>query len=245
MARPIAPEEPPATTAGAGAASTAGAPVADKGAIWDWPLRLWHWAFALCIAFSLYSGLDGDIDLAQWHQRSGLALLGLLVFRFAWAIWGGIYARWHHYWTTPKELWLHFRGRAPATVAHTSPGTALALLFAATVTAQVGSGLFTTDDILTEGPLFALASEEFARAAGWLHHRLHWVILFGVSAHLAANAVYAFGMRDITPLAMFTGRKPKSAQLPSTPHFWLRAALTLLLAAGAVAAVLYAGRLFA
>ena len=246
----MAHEERQADVAGASAPRVSGAPSAEaaeaaeegKGAIWDWPLRLWHWAFAACVVFCLCSGLYGDIDLAPWHMRSGLALVGLLVFRLAWAVWGGLYARWRHYWTTPRALWLHFRGRAPATLAHTAPGTALALLFAATVTAQVASGLFTTDDILHEGPLFALASDGLARSAAWLHRRLHWVILGGVSAHLAANAVYAFAMRDSTPLAMFTGRKPKSARLPSTPHFWLRAGLTVLLAAGVVAVVVCADR---
>ena len=253
------PEKPPAnertrsttgrvTAPPSGANAHAGevAQAAAKGVIWDWPLRLWHWAFAACIGFSLYSGLDGDIGLSQWHQRSGLALLGLLVFRFGWAAWGGRYARFHHYrvspWTMPKALLDHFRGRAPATLAHTTPGTALAVLLALATTAQVGSGLFATDDIFNEGPLVALVSDEFARSASWVHRRLHWLILGAVSAHLAANAVYAIGLRDKTPLAMFTGRKPKAASLPSTPHFWVRAALTALAAAGAVLAAVYAER---
>ena len=37
---------------------------------------------------------------------------------------------------------------------------------------------------------------------------------------------------------MFTGRKP--LPLPSTPHFWLRAALTLGLAIGVLTMVNYA-----
>ncbi len=45
--------------------------------IWDWPLRLWHWALAGFIVFSLYSGLVCDIGLLEWRQRSGLVLLGL------------------------------------------------------------------------------------------------------------------------------------------------------------------------
>ena len=238
------PATPPPSSADAGAAAAAQG--AAKGMIWDWPLRLWHWAFAACIGFSLFSGLYGDIDLLQWHQRSGLALLGLLVFRFGWAAWGGRYARFRHYRvsprTTTKALLEHFRGRAPATLSHTTPGVGLAIVFALATTAQVGTGLFTTDEIFNEGPLLVFVSDEFARAASWGHRRLHWLILGGVSAHLAANAVYAFGMRDRTPLAMFTGRKPKSALLPSTPHFWVRAGLTALAAVGVVLVAIYAER---
>ena len=207
--------------------------------IWDWPLRLWHWAFAGFIAFSLYSGLDGDIGLLEWHQRSGLVLLGLVVFRIGWAVWGGRYARFGHYWTTPSAFVDHFRGRGSRS-AHTSPGIALAVVLLAAVMAQVGSGLFATDDIFNEGPLNRYVSSEFARDATWIHHRAFWLILGAAAVHLVAHAVYAFVLRDSTALAMFTGRK--DVELPSTPHFWLRAALTSAVAVGAVLAVNYAGR---
>ena len=182
--------------------------------IWDWPLRLWHWAFAAFIAFSLYSGLAGDIALLEWHLRSGLVLLGLVVFRVGWAAWGGRYARLGHYRTTPGAFVDHFRRRGRAG-AHTSPGVALAAVFLVAVAVQVGSGLFATDDIFNEGPLNRYVSGEFARTATWIHHRVHWLILGAGVVHLAAHAVYGFVLRDPTPLAMFTGRK--RVDLPATP----------------------------
>ena len=209
----------------------------ERPTIWDWPLRLWHWAFALCIAFSLYSGLVGDIALLDWHQRSGLALLGLLVFRIGWGLWGGLYARFRHYWTTPTAFIAHFR-RQGANTPHTAPGIVLAGLLFLAVVVQVGTGLFATDDIFNEGPLYRYVSAEFAGAATWVHHRLHWLILGAVGVHLAAQAAYGFVLRDPTPLAMFTGRKAVPA--PPTAHFWLRAGCTLALGVGAVLLVNYA-----
>ncbi len=202
--------------------------------IWDWPLRLWHWAFAGFIAFSLYSGLDGDIGLLEWHQRSGLVLLGLIVFRVGWGLWGGRYARFKHYWTTPRAFVDHFLRRGGG-AAHTSPGVALVVVLFLAATLQVGTGLFATDDIFNEGPLNRHVSAEFASAASWLHRRVHWVILAAVGVHLTAQAVYGLVLRDRTPLAMFTGRKPVS--LPPTPHCWWRAGATLALAVGVVVAV--------
>lgn len=250
----------------------------ESPTVWDWPLRLWHWAFAVCIGFSLYSGLRGDIGLMQWHQRSGLALLGLLVFRLGWACWGGRYARFRHYWTTPAAFRDHFLRRrvagngsagvaAGGTVPHTAPGIALVLLMLLAAGVQIGTGLFATDDIFTEGPLTGLVSAEFARTASWVHRRLHWVILAAVGVHLTAHAVYAFVLRDRTPLAMFTGRKPvealgrrhspadgargacparekNPAPFPSTPHYWARAALTGALSVGVVLIVVWADRLW-
>lgn len=202
--------------------------------IWDWPLRLWHSAFAGFLVFSLYSGLDGDIGLLEWHQRSGLVLLGLIVFRVGWGLWGGRYARFGHYWTTPRAFVDHFLGRSRGT-AHTSPGTVLVVVLFLAATLQVGTGLFATDDIFNEGPLNRHVSAEFASAASWLHRRLHWLILTVVGVHLAAQAVYGLVLRDRTPLAMFTGRKP--VPLPSTPHFWWRAGATLALAVSVVVLV--------
>ena len=209
--------------------------------IWDWPLRIWHWSFAAFIVFSLYSGLAGDIGLLEWHQRSGLVLLGLVVFRIGWGLWGGRYARFGHYFTTPRAFIDHFRRRGERR-AHTSPGVALAVVLLLAAAVQIGTGLFTTDDIFNEGPLNRYASDEFARTATWIHHRVHWLVLGAGVVHLTAHAVYGFVIRDRTPLAMFTGRK--GVDLPATPHFWIRAGVTTVLALGVVLTVTYAGRLF-
>ena len=189
--------------------------------------------------------MAGDVELLQWHQRSGLGLLGLVVFRMGWACWGGRYARVRHYWTTPKAFLAHFRGRGRA-APHTAPGVALVLLMFAAAAVQVGTGLVATDDIMNEGPLARQVSAEFARAATWVHRRLHWVILGAVCVHIAAHVAYAAVLRDATPLGMFSGRKPirrARAPLSSTPHYWTRAVLTVALAVAAVLAVNYAERL--
>ena len=209
--------------------------------IWDWPLRLWHWAFAAFVVFSLYSGLAGDIALMEWHVRSGLVLLGLIAFRVGWGLWGGRYARFGRYRTTPTAFVDHFRRRGkPAS--HTSPGIALAVVLLTAAAVQVGSGLFATDDIFTEGPLYGYVSSELASAATWIHHRAHWLVLGAGVVHLTAHAVYGLVLRDPTPLAMFTGRK--RLELPATPHFWVRAVVTAALALGVVLTVTYAERLF-
>jgi cytochrome b len=52
--------------------------------IWEWPLRAWHWLFALCIGGSLVTGLSGDIGWMDWHLRFGYCACGLLLFRLLW-----------------------------------------------------------------------------------------------------------------------------------------------------------------
>lgn len=201
-----------------------------KTLVWDWPLRIWHWAFALVVTGSLASGLYGDIALMDWHMRLGYAALGLLLFRVGWALWGGRYARLASFRITPTGFIAHFRGtgaRPPRTV----PGAALAILLLAVVAMQAVSGLFTTDEIFTDGPLVRHGSAETLRFMGFIHHRAFWVVLGLIGVHLLAHVIYAL-RRDPTPLSMFTGRKRVEA-VP-THHLLVRGLLTAAAAAAAV-----------
>ncbi|MDE0224706.1 MAG: cytochrome b/b6 domain-containing protein [Gammaproteobacteria bacterium] len=198
--------------------------------VWDLPFRLWHWALAFSVLFSLYSGLAGDISLMEWHQRSGFVVLALLLFRVGWWIWGGRYVRLSQYRTTPRRFIQHFAGTGKADP-HTSPGIVMAILVIVALAVQAGTGLFATDDIFNEGPLVRHVGGEVSATMTWIHHRVFWVIIALVATHITANAVYAM-MRDPTPLAIFTGRKP--LDLPPTEQHLLRALFT---AAGAALVV--------
>ncbi len=202
--------------------------------VWDLPLRVWHWAFGLCIGGSVYTGLSGEISLLERHQQLGYCMLGLLLFRVGWGFWGGRYARFRAYRVSPRALTAHFRGAGAATP-HTAPGAAMAMLFMALVAAQTATGLFATDDIFTEGPLTRHVQAATASNMTWVHHRVFWLILLAVAVHLAAQVVYAW-RGDRTPLAMFTGRKPVS--VASTSASAVAAVLTAAAAAGLVWAFL-------
>lgn len=202
--------------------------------VWDLPFRLWHWALALSVLFSLYTGLSGDFSLMEWHQRSGYVVLALLLFRVGWWLWGGRYVRLPRYRTTPRKFIRHFAGSGEANP-HTSPGIVLAIVLILALAVQAVTGLFATDDIFNEGPLRRHVGDETSAAMTWVHHRVFWIIIALVSTHLVANAVYAM-MRDPTPLAIFTGRK--AVDLPPTDQYVLRGLLT-----AAAAAVLVYGAL--
>jgi cytochrome b len=203
--------------------------------VWDLPLRIWHWAFALCISGSLYSGLSGDIGLIERHQQLGYVMLGLLLFRLGWGVWGGRYARLGHYRISPAGIVGHFRGVRVA-AAHTAPGVAIAVMFVLLVSVQVATGLFATDDIFTEGPLTGYVDNATASAMTWIHHRVFWLIVAAISVHLIAHAVYAL-RGDSTPLAMFTGRKSLRSDSVAGASVAGRHAVAVLTAVVAGAAV--------
>ena len=62
----------------------------DATKVWDWPTRLFHWLVVLLFAFSWWSAENGEMT---WHYRSGLTMLGLILFRLVWGFVGGSTAR--------------------------------------------------------------------------------------------------------------------------------------------------------
>ena len=51
--------------------------------VWDGWIRLVHWGIVALFAFSWWSAWTYRMD---WHLRSGLAMLALLLFRLAWGV---------------------------------------------------------------------------------------------------------------------------------------------------------------
>jgi len=200
----------------------------DSVLTWDWPHRLWHWSFAVCIGVSLYTGLDGDSGIMDVHIASGVTVLGLLLFRLGWALWGSRYVRVTEYRTSAAAVWRHLRGQ-PRGSAHSAPAAAMALAMFGTVLIQALTGLFSSDDILTDGPYAHLLESRGVDIATAIHTRVFWIVLVLVAVHLIAVAWYAT-RRDPIALSMLHGRQTTTLQAISQ-HRWLHATATILGAA--------------
>jgi cytochrome b len=209
----------------------------DSVLTWDWPHRLWHWSFAVCIGVSLYTGLDGDIELMDVHVASGVAVIGLLLFRLGWALWGGRYVRVNQYRTSAVSVWRHLRGHPRRESAHSAPAAAMALAMFGAVLVQAVSGLFSSDDILTDGPYAHLLSSDGVDSATAVHTRMFWVVLTLAAVHLIAMGWYA-ARRDPIALSMWHGRQTTTLSAIAR-HRWRLAAVT---AVGATAIVWFAAR---
>ncbi len=159
---------------------------------WDWPHRIWHWAFAIAIAVSSITGYIGGFELMDVHVASGVCVLGLLSFRLVWWFWGSAPVRIRQYRTTPMRLWQQFRGFVPSTAGEHSPaGAAMAIAMFVAVSMQALSGLFASDDIVTEGPYAHLLDESGVHVANAIHTRIYIVIWALAFVHVAAIAAYA------------------------------------------------------
>ena len=73
--------------------------------IWDLPLRLFHWSFMSCVFGAIISG-----KMNEWsvHERFGLAIMGLVLFRIIWGFVGSDTARFSNFLTGPKKSFLLF-----------------------------------------------------------------------------------------------------------------------------------------
>ena len=77
---------------------------------------------------------------------------------------------------------------------------------------QATTGLFSDDDIMTEGPLTHLVSDEFSDELTSVHHLNARLIYALIGLHLTAISFYEIYRGDRLILPMMTGRKkiPKS-----------------------------------
>ena len=167
---------------------------------------MWHWAVAISVTVALLTGLVPQLDYFSIHRIAGISVVALIVFRLLWGVFGGTYARFKNYWTTPKAFIHHFTEKAePRT--HTSPGVLLTLAVLLTLTLQSVAGLFATDDVFYEGPLVQFAEDEIVETATDLHHQVWKFILALIAIHISAHIVYLCFLRSRIPLSMFTGRK--------------------------------------
>lgn len=174
--------------------------------IWDLPTRLFHWAFAACVAGAYVTVKLGGLYM-DWHVRFGLAALGLVLFRLVWGFVGPRHARFASFVRGPRAVLGYLRGEA-AHAGHNPLGALSVLAMLLDLGLQAASGLFATDEIMADGPLFNYVSSATAGLLTSLHRANEIVILALVALHLLAIAWYRLVRRQPLVRAMITGDMP-------------------------------------
>lgn len=200
--------------------------------VWDLPLRLFHWMLAIAVTGALVTvSLGGNWML--WHERFGLAVLGLLVFRLVWGFIGSTHARFVSFFPTPGRLLAHFRGRwhGPG---HTPLGALSVLAMLALFGFQAVSGLFATDDIAFSGPLARQVSSAVSSDMSRWHRWTEELIYLLIALHLAAILIYRLRGKRLVA-AMLHGRKEADAKAGAVKGGgWLALGVALVIAVAAV-----------
>lgn len=197
--------------------------------IWDLPTRLFHWALVVCIVGAYLSVKLGGLYM-EWHVRFGCIALGLIIFRLVWGFIGPRYARFATFVRGPKVLAKYLKGAAPP-AGHNPLGALSVIALLAVIGFQATTGLFATDDIMTQGPLFAHVSESTASLLTSWHKFNEWIIIGLIALHLLAVAWYAIVRRKRLVRAMIVGDVEAKSVPPGTEPaqdgivVWIRAIL--------------------
>ena len=181
--------------------------------VWDFPLRLFHWALFVSIIGAIISAKAGVLWV---HERFGLTVLGLIMFRIVWGFFGGHYARFHQFLAMPRMAFQELQTLLRSTpkpgsksnieikVGHSALGSYAVIGLLGIPLFMAISGTMSNDDVLFDGPLAHLVPN-FTDNATSAHHfgeKLLFSILF---LHISAILFYKYKKKRNLTKAMVTG----------------------------------------
>jgi cytochrome b len=209
--------------------------------VWDVPTRLFHWILVLLVALAWVTG-EAEGSMFVVHKLAGYGVAVLLVFRLMWGFAGSRHSRFSDFVRPWREVFTHVKGmlslRPARTLGHNPLGGWMALVLLLVLAAQVGTGLFASDDGLG-GPLAGTVAAGTAHAIAELHEGLSGTLLGLIGLHVVGVLVESLLTRDNLVRAMLTGRKAvtpgqaEAGQSAAVAPGWL-AALVLATASGIV-----------
>lgn len=182
-----------------------------KVPVWDISIRLFHWLLAACIAFLWWSGEIGG-NLMLWHGYAGYTVLGLVIYRILWGLIGSPYSRFGAFVRGPSTIIQYIKAFRSNTqeepLSHNPLGGWMVLMLLTLAAVQATTGLFASDDIMVEGPLYSMISESLSATLTSIHHLNFNLILLCVVLHVAAVVYHSrFRGEPLVP-AMLHGKKP-------------------------------------
>jgi len=207
-------------------------------AIWDLPTRLFHWLLVGLMAVS-YVTVEIGGNAMQLHAWSGFTILGLVLFRVAWGFAGSTPSRFKTFLVGPRRVKAYaqtlLRPDGTHHLTHNPLGGWSVAAMLAAVLFQAATGLFASDDIMTQGPLNRLVSSGTGRLLTDLHELNADLIVALAAAHVAAVLFHLVYKRDNLIGPMITGEKPWEGPVPEIRKspLWL-AAVVAAFAAGTV-----------
>lgn len=174
--------------------------------IWDLPLRIFHWSLVGLVSAAIISGEVGGNAL-EWHVTIGLAILALLFFRVLWGFAGGTHAKFANFVPSPQKILAYLKGDGEKPIGHNPIGALSVIAMLLVLSLQAVTGLFSNDDILTEGPLYALVSKDTSDFLTYIHTINQYVMYVLLALHAGAIIYYRLVKREDLVRPMLTGRK--------------------------------------
>lgn len=165
-------------------------------AVWDLPLRLWHWTLAACVLTAWFTPTVYD----NLHRIVGYCVIVLLAFRLIWGVLGSRYSRFRmigvRLRAAPNYLWNLRRGITGRYIGLNPAGTLMlvALLLSLAISAITGAMSVT---VTFFGVWWIEDTHAYASDA----------VIVLVVLHIAGAVLMGLLQRENLIRAMFTGRK--------------------------------------
>ena len=173
----------------------------NKNMVWDFALRLFHF---ILIIFVVGLIISAKLDALYIHQYFGFGLLGLLFFRVVWGFIGSHYSRFKSFNLSFKESLMQFSREYRNKSVRTPIGSFSTLFFLTTLLILSVSGLFSSDDVLYDGPLTFL-TPRYTSVWTNIHNIFHYILYFLIAVHLLAIFYYQFFKKNKIIQRMFDG----------------------------------------
>lgn len=173
--------------------------------LWDLPTRLFHWLLVLAVTGALVSVKLGGTWMV-WHERLGLTIVGLLSFRLAWGVVGSTYARFVQFIPGPAAITAYLKGEWRG-LGHNPLGALSVVAMLGLLGFQAVSGLFATDAIAFNGPLYRAVSSSWNDTITSWHKMTEWYIYGLIGLHIASVFFYTLVKKDNLVMPMISGRK--------------------------------------
>ena len=176
--------------------------------VWDFWVRLVHWAIVLLIGLSWWAMRTHRVQL---HFLSGYTVLTLVLFRLGWGIIGSDTARFTRFLRSPLAALRHvavLRRREPdREIGHNAAGGWMVLVLLGLLLTQALTGLFADSGYGDYGPLAKRVSGATSDWLTGIHHRSFNLILAAAGLHVLAVLAYRLlkGQNLVRP--MVTGMK--------------------------------------
>lgn len=187
----------------------------QKVLVWDWPVRLLHWAMVLLFTGLIVTG-KGDGDNMDWHFYMGYALSAVVLARVIYGFVGSDFARFKHFLYHPLEVLSYSKslivGKGESYLGHNPVGGVMVIVLLLAITAQWGTGLFTSDEIFWFGPFYGTVSEKMTAILSSMHHSLPNILLLLVALHISAVLYHELRFEERLVAAMLHGKKKHQSE---------------------------------
>lgn len=210
----------------------------QKVLVWDLPTRIFHWLMVMAFVMAWLSYEDNRyLDV---HVFAGYTLLGLLIFRLVWGVFGTHYARFKQFSYGPGEVWGYVKGLFGKDLRHYighNPAGAWAIFSLITLGLVLTiSGLFVLGGEERHGPLAGIVSFDGSAPFREAHEIAAWSLLLLVIIHFLGVITESVLHRENLVGAMFRGTKKTDSESPAVrPHRLIGATLVSVVAAYVVA----------